>query len=736
MEEIQEPARLREEVGFEFVARRDPVAGAEDGDRRVEVVEAEAADVAGEVVEEPATLAGVASHDDLARLLDGFDDFLVVERDERACVNDFYADAVLGLEQLRRLERAVERGADGEDGEILAFALDVRLAERDLVAFSRDAALVELLADVVDALALEEDHRVGAVERGGHEALGVVRCGREHDLEPRHLCAEGGPVLRVLGAVFGADGDAYDDGHLEDACRHGLPFRELVEDFVACASDEVCVHELNQRAAAAHGVADRGADDGGFGDGGVEEAVVGDSLGEAAVDGERAAPVAVFLAVCDERGILVELVEDRLEESVAKLEDLVFGDGLTVRAECEALLLGDLLHARVVLALHEHVGLGFGHLGDVEVGVDELFDSVRVLDEVHARRELRVDGELDGVGDRLDDVLVNLVERGFGGDLGVDDFLAERVDGVDLLPRLFLLGGAVGVGIRGRVAGVAVCDGVEQDGATPVAEDVELAAHSLDDCERVVAVDALGVHLLGVDACADARGEVIAHRLAACLTAHCVLVVHDVDHDWEAALHVAFPQRAELVHGRERHAFPDGAAAHGAVSDVADDDARLAVDLLVERGADGYGAGAADDGVVGVDAEGEEKGVHGAAEAAVEAGVFGENLRERAVHEELHAEFLDGQVLALVCLLYDPICVAVEESLHDGEDVLVLELVDCGEALGEDFAVAAVRTEDVVLGREEERLADCRGLLAHGEVRGAGVVVLQAVVSVRGLDRV
>ena len=65
------------------------------------------------------------------------------------------------------------------------------------------------------------------------------------------------------------------------------------------------------------GVADGGADDGAFGDGRVEQAVVGQGLGQAAVDGERAAPVAVLLAVGHHGRVVVEAVEHGLEERLA-----------------------------------------------------------------------------------------------------------------------------------------------------------------------------------------------------------------------------------------------------------------------------------------------------------------------------------------------------------------------------------------------------------------------------------
>ena len=109
-------------------------------------------------------------------------------------------------------------------------------------------------------------------------------------------------VLRVLGAVLASDGYTHHNRHLEYVAAHGLPFRELVEDFVAAAAEEVAVHNLGNHAAAAHRISDGGADDGRLGDGAVEQTVVGESLGKPAVHGEGAAPFAVLFAIGDEAG--------------------------------------------------------------------------------------------------------------------------------------------------------------------------------------------------------------------------------------------------------------------------------------------------------------------------------------------------------------------------------------------------------------------------------------------------
>ena len=61
---------------------------------------------------------------------------------------------------------------------------------------------MEFLSLVVDALALEEDDRVGSLQCAVHQSLGIVWSYREHNLESRYVGAERSPVLRVLGAVL------------------------------------------------------------------------------------------------------------------------------------------------------------------------------------------------------------------------------------------------------------------------------------------------------------------------------------------------------------------------------------------------------------------------------------------------------------------------------------------------------------------------------------------------------
>ena len=75
---------------------------------------------------------------------------------------------------------------------------------------------------------VEEDDRIGALEGSRHHTLGVVRSNGEADLQARDMGAQAGPVLRMLGAVLGTDGNTDDNRHLQGTGAHGMPLGKLV----------------------------------------------------------------------------------------------------------------------------------------------------------------------------------------------------------------------------------------------------------------------------------------------------------------------------------------------------------------------------------------------------------------------------------------------------------------------------------------------------------------------------
>ena len=98
------------------------------------------------------------------------------------------------------------------------------------------------------------------------------------------------------------------------------------------------------------------------------------------------------------------------------------------------------------------------------------------------------------------------------------------------------------------MAAVTVGDNVQKRRTLLLKKIGFLAVESVDDRERVVAVNSFGIHGVGLEAGSQAGREHIAHGLAPGLSTHGVLVVHHVEQDWQPALHVAFPECVELIH--------------------------------------------------------------------------------------------------------------------------------------------------------------------------------------------
>ena len=260
--------------------------------------------------------------------------------------------------------------------------------------------------------------------------------------------------------------------------------------------------------------------------------------------------------------------------------------------------------------------------------------------QVHTRGKFVVDSQFEGIEHDVLHLFGRGVQVGLRCDAGGDQFLAVGCDAVFRFPGFHLFFGTVRRSVGRRVAAVTVRQHVDQYRAVFfLFEDRFLTAVAVDHGQRVEAVHAFCVHLGRVDAGADAGREVEAHRFAAGLTAHAVLVIHDVDDHRQAAFHIVRPQLFELIHRSEGHAFPNRAAGHRRVAEVGNHHARLAVHFLVQGRTYCDAAATAYDGVVRVDAERREEGMHTSAEAFVEPGRAGEYLGQRAVQQEADTQF-------------------------------------------------------------------------------------------------
>ena len=92
-------------------------------------------------------------------------------------------------------ERLVDEAAGGDHGDVVALAVDARLADLDPVDLVGHLAL-----EVVERPVLEEDDRVVVVDRAPEEAARVRRRRGEDHLDPGHVDEPRLELLRVLRA--------------------------------------------------------------------------------------------------------------------------------------------------------------------------------------------------------------------------------------------------------------------------------------------------------------------------------------------------------------------------------------------------------------------------------------------------------------------------------------------------------------------------------------------------------
>ncbi len=234
------------------------------------------------------------------------------------------------------------------------------------------------------------------------------------------------------------------------------------------------------------------------------------------------------------------------------------------------------------------------------------------------------------------------------------------------------------------MAAVTVCEHIEQHRASFFFNYFAFTFVGIDHGQRVVTIHPFGMHLLTVHAGTDAGRNAVTHGLTHGLAAHAILVVHDVDDHRQSSVHLSFPEFGELVHRGKVDSLPYRAASQGGVADVGHHQSRFAVHLLVECCTHGYVARSAHDGIVGIDTEGGEEGVHGAAEPSVESGLAGKDLRQRTVYQKAFGQLLDRPV---EIFLHDINNRAVEESLHDFGELRIIQLVDGRHTLGQDLTM-------------------------------------------------
>ena len=207
------------------------------------------------------------------RLGDGGD----IERRDGPQVDHLHVDAFAG-ETVRRPQALVNLPADRGDGHPRAGTNHARRSDGHPMIGAGLRRFGPVQMPVFD-----EDHRVGVVDGGPHQPVGVGWSGRHDHLETDDRSEHRLETLGVLspcrspGAVLGA----YDERDLDRATGHESELRGLVEQLVEAHADEVDEHDLCDRPHASHRSADRGADDRRLGDRCVDDPIAAEPFSEA-----------------------------------------------------------------------------------------------------------------------------------------------------------------------------------------------------------------------------------------------------------------------------------------------------------------------------------------------------------------------------------------------------------------------------------------------------------------------
>jgi hypothetical protein len=145
---------------------------------------------------------------------------------------------------------------------------------------------------------LENQHRIGVVDRREEQSLGVVRRRWLHDLQPRHVREPRFQALAVLrgGAGAGTAGQADHHRHAGLAAEHEMDLGRLIDDLLHCQRHEVGELQLEHRLHAGNGRADGRTRNAELADRRVDDALRAETMDEVARHTECAAVDADVLA--------------------------------------------------------------------------------------------------------------------------------------------------------------------------------------------------------------------------------------------------------------------------------------------------------------------------------------------------------------------------------------------------------------------------------------------------------
>ena len=137
-----------------------------------------------------------------------------------------------------------------------------------------------------------------------------------------------------------------------------------------------------------------------------------------------------------------------------------------------------------------------------------------------------------------------------------------------------------------------------------------LAGNSIGHCQRIVTVNSLCMHVVGINASTNSCQQLVSHGFTTGLSTHSVEVIEEVEQDWRSSSYILWPQCLVLVHSCHHHGFPYRTATKGCVTYVGNNNTRLSVDSLEQGCTSGNICRTTYDGVIGHRTEGQEVCVH------------------------------------------------------------------------------------------------------------------------------
>src|ERR1700683_1770810 len=301
---------LGEVVQFLRWGKRDRgIQASNANDGAVEIVKRFFVDDGCDFACEAAGARVLVKEDDFVGLLHSLRDGFAVERGDRAQVEDFEIDSVLG-QKVGGFERSMDHRGVGDEAEVVTFAREVRFADGDDVILGGNFALDAAIKIFV----LEEDAGIVIPNGGFDQAFGVVGRGRANDFETGIVDEPHFGILRVERAAVDVSAARAAQNERRGCAPQVMRFCDHVADLVEGAADEIHELEFGDGAHTGERCSEGRAYDGGLGDGRVDDALRAEAVDETVGDLKSSAINSDVFAETDNGGVAVHFFPDSLAD--------------------------------------------------------------------------------------------------------------------------------------------------------------------------------------------------------------------------------------------------------------------------------------------------------------------------------------------------------------------------------------------------------------------------------------